>query len=94
MPEWNVPDWLRRVARPREGWLAYFLLVVMLFSLAWSVQRAGWLDREDFLIPVALYGSLLGALLALLPWSVLATLPASAVAGTAVILLTVGGELT
>ena len=92
MPEWNVPDWLRRVARPREGWLAYFLLVVMLFSLAWSVQRAGWLDREDFLIPVALYGSLLGALLALLPWSVLATLPASAVAGTTVILLTVGGE--
>ena len=92
MPDWNVPDWLRRVARPREGWLAYFLLIVMLLSLAWSVQRAGWLDREDFLVPVALYGSLLGALLALLPLRVVATLPISAVAGTTVILLTIGGE--
>jgi len=90
--DWVIPDWLRRLARPREGWLAYFLLVVMLFSLAWSVQRAGWLQREDFLVPVAMYGSLLGALLALLPLSVLATLPISALAGTVVILLTIGGE--
>jgi len=81
--DWTMPDWLRRLARPREGWLAYFLLVVMLFSLAWSVQSAGWLKREDFLVPVALYGSLLGALLALLPLRVLATLPISALAGTA-----------
>ena len=92
MSDWTIPDWLRRVARPREGWLAYFLLVVMLFSLAWSVQAAGWLKHEDFLVPVALYGSLLGALLALLPLSVLATLPISALAGTGVILLTIGGE--
>ena len=92
MSDWVIPDWLRRLARPREGWLAYFLLVVMLFSLAWSVQRAGWLQREDFLVPVAMYGSLLGALLALLPLSVLATLPISALAGTVVILLTIGGE--
>jgi Transglutaminase-like superfamily/TgpA N-terminal domain len=92
MSEWSAPDWLRRLARPREGWLAYFLLVMMLFSLAWSVQRAGWLKHEDFLIPVALCGSLLGAILALLPWSVVATLPAAAVAGTGVILLIVGGE--
>ena len=40
MSDWTMPDWLRRLARPREGWLAYFLLVVMLFSLAWSVQSA------------------------------------------------------
>src|SRR5438034_5928098 len=92
VPEWNVPDWLRRLARPREGWLAYFLLAVMLLSLAWSVQRAGWLKQEDFLVPVALYGSLLGAVLALLPFGILATLPASAVTGTLVILLIVGGE--
>ena len=92
MSDWTMPDWLRPLARPREGWLAYFLLMVMLFSLAWSVQSAGWLKREDFLVPVALYGSLLGALLALLPLSVLATLPISALAGTGVILLTIGGE--
>ena len=92
MPDWTMPDWLRRVVRPREGWLAYFLLMVMLLSLAWSVQRAGWLSHQDFLVPVALYGSLLGALLALVPLSVVATLPISALAGTAVILLTIGGE--
>ena len=55
MPEWEVPDWLRRLARPREGWLAYFLLMVMLLSLAWSLQRAAWLNHQDFLVPVALY---------------------------------------
>src|SRR5439155_1143723 len=92
VPDWTMPDWLRRVVRPREGWLAYFLLMVMLLSLAWSVQRAGWLSHQDFLVPVALYGSLLGALLALVPLSVVATLPISALAGTAVILLTIGGE--
>jgi transglutaminase-like putative cysteine protease len=90
--DWTMPDWLRRLLRPREGWLAYFLLLVMLLSLAWSVQRAGWLKHEDFLVPLAVYGSLLGAVLALLPVSVAATIPISAVAGTGVMLLTIGGE--
>jgi transglutaminase-like putative cysteine protease len=92
VPEWEMPDWLRRLARPREGWLSYFLLAVMLLSLGWSVQAAGWLQREDFLVPIALAGSLLGSVLGLLPWSVVATLPISALAGTFLTLLTIGGE--
>ncbi|MGZ6300500.1 MAG: hypothetical protein ACXWMN_08430, partial [Candidatus Limnocylindria bacterium] len=87
-----MPDWLRRYARPREGWIAYFLLFVMLLSLGWAVQKAGWLKQEDFLVPVALWASLLGALLGLSGLSVLATLPLAALAGTGVVLWTVGGE--
>lgn len=92
MPDWTVPDWLKRLARPREGWLSYLLLAVMLLSLAWSIQAAQWLPHEDALVPVVIYGSLLGVGLALLPLSVVATLPISALLGTGVILLSVGGE--
>jgi transglutaminase-like putative cysteine protease len=92
VPEWSVPDWLKRIARPREGWLSYLLLAVMLLSLAWSIQAAGWLPNEDSLVAVAIYASLLGAVLALLPLSVLATLPVSALVGAGVILLSVGGD--
>ncbi len=51
-----MPEWLRRYVRPREGWLSYFLLFVMLLSLGWAVQRAGWLDQAEFLVPVAPVG--------------------------------------
>ena len=44
-----MPEWLRRYAAPREGWLALALLVVMLLSLGWSVQRTGWIDDTEFL---------------------------------------------
>ncbi len=87
-----MPEWLRRYARPREGWLSYFLLFVMLLSLGWAVQTAGWLDQADFLVPVAIWASLLGVLLGLTPLTVVATLPISAVIGTWVVLWTVGGE--
>lgn len=87
-----MPDGLRRFLRPREGWIAYFLLFVMLLSLGWAVQRAGWLKQDDFLVPVALYASLLGALLGISRLSVVFTLPISAVAGTGVVLWAIGGE--
>ena len=52
-----MPDAFRsrldRYLLPREGWLALGLLFVMLLSLAWSVQRAEWLEPADFLVPVA-----------------------------------------
>jgi len=51
VPDWTVPDWLKRFARPREGWLSYLLLAVMLLSLAWSIQAAQWLPHEDALVP-------------------------------------------
>jgi transglutaminase-like putative cysteine protease len=87
-----VPDWLHRFLRPREGWLSLFLLFVMLLSVGWSVQSANWIDQADFLVPVALWGMLAGTLLALLPISVLATLPLGALLGTGVVLWAVGGE--
>jgi hypothetical protein len=55
VPDWTVPDWLKRFARPREGWLSYLLLAVMLLSLAWSIQAAQWLPHEDALVPVVIY---------------------------------------
>ncbi|MDP9270702.1 MAG: DUF3488 and transglutaminase-like domain-containing protein [Chloroflexota bacterium] len=87
-----MPEWLRRYLRPREGWIAYFLLFVMLLSLGWSVQHAGWLRQEEFITPVALWASLLGALLGLSGLSVVATLPIAALVGTGVVLWTIGGE--
>ncbi|HEX6139002.1 MAG TPA: transglutaminaseTgpA domain-containing protein [Candidatus Limnocylindria bacterium] len=87
-----MPEWLRRVVRPREGWLSLALLLVMLLALTWSVQAAGWLEQLEFLMPVAFYAAFLGALLALLPLSVVITLPIGALVGAAIVLWTVGGE--
>lgn len=83
---------LRRVLRPREGWLSLGLLFVMLLALGWSVQTAGWLDRLEFIVPVAFYALIVGAALALTPVSVVFTLPLSALIGTGIVLWTVGGE--
>jgi transglutaminase-like putative cysteine protease len=88
----TVPSWLRRYARPREGWLALAFVFVMLLSLVWSVQRAGWLERLDFIGPVALYGMIAGALLALSPLRVVLTLPLAAVLGAYVVLRHVVGD--
>jgi hypothetical protein len=41
---------VRRIVHPREGWLAAGLLFVLLLSLSWSVQAAGWLEQADFLV--------------------------------------------
>lgn len=87
-----MPELLRRFLRPREGWLSMGLVLVMLLALAWSVQRAEWFDFLGFVIPVALYGAIAGALLGLTRFSVVMVLPVSAVLGTWVVLWTVGGE--
>ncbi len=87
-----MPEGLRRFTHPREGWLSMGLLFVMLLALTWSVQSAGWLERLEFLGPVAFYGVLAGALLALMPVSVVFTLPTGAVLGCLIVLWTVGGE--
>ena len=87
-----MPDWVRRYMRPREGWLSWVLLFTMLLSLGWSVQRAGWIPQHDFVVPVAFWGALVGALLGLSRLRVLLVLPLSAVAGAGVVLWAVGGE--
>jgi len=88
----SVPEWLRRFAQPREGWLALALLVVMLLSLGWSVQRTGWIDETEFLVPIALYAVCLGAILALTRLSVVFVVPVSALVGTGLLLWAIGGE--
>ena len=87
-----MPDSLRRFLHPREGWLSLALLLVMLLALSWSVQSAGWLEHLEFLMPVAFYATLAGAILALLPLSVVITLPVGALLGAGIVLWTVGGE--
>jgi hypothetical protein len=87
-----VPELARRFLRPREGWIAFFLLVVMLLSLTWSVQSAGWLSALDFIGPVAIWGALLGLVLALLPISVAIVIPVAALIGGLVVVWAVGGE--
>jgi transglutaminase-like putative cysteine protease len=87
-----VPDRLRRYLQPREGWLAAVLLLIMLLTVGWSVQHAGWLEQADFLVPVAFYALLLGVVLGLSSLTVVAVLPISAILGTAIVLWAVGGE--
>jgi transglutaminase-like putative cysteine protease len=68
------------------------LLLFMLVVMAWSVQRAEWFDRLDYLVPVAIVAGLTGALLGLTRLSVAITLPVSALLGAGFLLWTIGGE--
>jgi transglutaminase-like putative cysteine protease len=87
-----VPELLRRFLRPREGWSSLALLIVMLLTVVWSLQRAAWVTHMDYLLPVAVLAALLGALLGLTRLSVAITLPAAAVVGAASVLWTIGAE--
>ena len=81
-----------RFARPRAGWLSLGLLGVMALALAWSVQGAGWLDRMEFLVPVALWATLVGAIIGLSGVTIVIGLPLAAIIGCAVVLWAIGGE--
>ena len=87
-----MSEWIRPYLRPREGWLALGLLFVMLLSLGWSIQEAAWIDSLEFIVPVAFFAVVLGALFGLSRLSVAIVIPVSAVLGTAIVLWTVGGE--
>lgn len=87
-----MPDWLRRYLQPREGWLALALLMVMLLSLGWSVQRTGWIEQTEFLVPIAFWAVALGSILGLTRLSVVAVVPLGALAGTGILLWAIGGE--
>lgn len=91
-PQPTPGRWRPSLPRPREGWLSLGLLLVMLLALAWSVQSAEWLPRLSFLVPVTLWGLLLGAVLGLSRVSVLVTLPLAAAIGAWVVITSVGGE--
>jgi hypothetical protein len=47
---------MARFNRLREGWLMVGLVALMLFSVVWSIQRAGWSDDLFILTPIALLG--------------------------------------
>lgn len=85
-------DLLNRFLRPREGWSSMALLLVMLGTVVWSLQRAEWVNHMDYLLPVAVLAALLGALLGLTRLSVAIILPIAAIAGAGVVLLTIGAE--
>ena len=87
-----MPELVRRFLRPREGWSSMALLIVMVVTLVWSVQRAEWVDHMDYLLPVAVVAALVGALLGLTRLSVVFTLPAAAIMGAGYVLFTIGGE--
>ena len=88
----RVPELRERVLYPRPGWLSLGLIAVMALALAWSIQGAAWLPRLEYLAPVALYAVLAGAVLGVLPLSVVVTLPLSAIVGGLVVLWAIGGE--
>jgi transglutaminase-like putative cysteine protease len=87
-----MPEGLRRYLQPREGLLSAALLMVMLLSLSWSVQRTEWLEQSEFLVPIAFYALLLGTVLGLSQLSVAIVLPISAVVGAGIVLWTIGSE--
>ena len=87
-----MPDLRDRLLYPRAGWLSLGLIAVMALAVAWSVQGAAWLPHLDYLAPLALYAVLAGAILGVLPLSVVITLPMGALVGGLVVLWAVGGE--
>jgi transglutaminase-like putative cysteine protease len=87
-----VADLRERLLYPKAGWLSLGLLLVMALALTWAVQGAEWLDQLEFLPPVALWALVAGAMLGVLPISVVWSLSLGAVAGAAVVLWAIGGE--
>ena len=54
--------------RTREGKLSFFLLMLMMLSIAWSVELAGWVEGLYVVEWTALGGLTLGFLLTRFGW--------------------------
>ena len=87
-----MPDLRERFLYPRAGWLSLGLVAVMALSVAWSVQDAAWLDRLDYLAPLAVWAVLAGALIGVVRMSIVFALPLGAVIGAGFVLWAIGGE--
>ncbi|HEY8171337.1 MAG TPA: transglutaminaseTgpA domain-containing protein [Candidatus Limnocylindria bacterium] len=87
-----MSDLRERLLHPRAGWLSFGLLLVMALSVAWSVQGAKWLADLEFLVPVAAWAVLAGALLGMLRGSIVIALPLGALFGAGIIVWAIGGE--
>jgi len=66
---------LQRILRPREGWSPLALLILMLLTLCWSLQRAEWINHMQYLLALAVVAAIGGALLGLTRLSVTVILP-------------------
>ncbi len=81
-----------RFRYPRAGWLSLGLLAVMALSVAWSVQSAIYLNRLEFMAPLALWAVLFGGIIGAARVSILISLPLGAVLGAGFVLWAIGGE--
>lgn len=59
--------WFWTSYRPREGWLAFFLLGSVVACLAAAVLEVGWVPEDGVVIPAAALGLLLAVVLAKRP---------------------------
>ena len=50
--------------QPEEGWLSFFLLLVMVLTTVWSIHQARWVEGTAMLFSLAIAGLVLGMLLA------------------------------
>ena len=89
------PSWLRS---PQEGWLAVVAFIVMIASVALSIDAAHWAgfvangpSETGFLLPVMLLAALWGFVSAKLGWPALAADVVGAAIGAGVLLLAVSG---
>lgn len=87
-----MPELRERFLHPQAGWLSLGLLAVMALALAWSVQGAAWLEQMDYLVPLGIWAVVVGGLLGMLRTTIVATIPAGAVAGAALLVWMIGGE--
>lgn len=63
----DVIRWLWNRFRPQEGWFSFFLLLLLVACLVGAVLEVEWVPETAVLIPAALWGFLLGMLLAKRP---------------------------
>src|SRR5437867_5047511 len=73
-----------------EGWLSSFLLLAMVLSTVWSIDRARWVEGTGLLFPIALAGIAAGLLLARSPLRGWVALLLGLVLGVAVTFAAVG----
>ena len=59
--------WLWNRFRPIEGWLAFFLVGGAVASVVLGVLEVGWVPEDGVVIPTAMFGLILGVVLAKRP---------------------------
>lgn len=79
-----------RAGAPRR-WVDFFLLLIMVVNLAWSMQAAKWSSGLDRLFPVALFAVISGTIIALSDFGRTFAFLYSLVVGAATVLFAMAG---